>query len=255
MSDASRPPPDFFASDSESNIGEHTPAEAVGSEPELAGPSIPSSQTSNEDPTADSPLFLPDEEDVDRGDVPVKRRRSVSIRPDANPTGDADMSDVFDIPQQKGLKCAARDQLEEVFQPNKRRKLSPSDFGFTSAFLGSIVVGNAWSTVKGKGYIKNGDPIFVEWDKLKQEELPRKNEKKPLQKRGKQLTITALMRPKQENFKRKKQNDIVRLTNKGGFGELSHLASALADVSRRDRSTASEYRQLGRQTIGSRFAL
>lgn len=228
MSDASEPPPDFFASDGESDVGEHTPAEAVASEPELAGPSIPSSQTSNEDPTADNPLFLPDEEDVDRGDVPVKRYRSVSIRPDTNPTEDADMSDVFDIPQQEGLKRVTRDQSEEVFQLNKRRKLSPSDFEFTSAFLGSIVIANAWSTVKGKGYIKNGDPILVEWDKLKQEKLPKKNEKKPLQKKGKQLTITALMRPKQENFKKKKQNDIVRLTNKGGF-EIARLPQNVAN--------------------------
>jgi DNA repair protein RAD5 len=87
--------------------------------------------------------------------------------------------------------------------------------------LGSIVIANAWSTVKGKGYVNNGDPILVEWDKLKQEDnLPRKSDKKkPPQKKGKQLTITALMRPRQDNFKKKKQNDIVRLTNKGGFGE------------------------------------
>lgn len=224
MADVPTPLPDFFASDDESDTGENIPGETALSEPELAGPSIPSSQTSNEDPAARNPLFLPDEEDADSGHVPVERLRSVSTRPEANPTDDVDMSDVFGIQQEGGSRPATRRQLEKAFRPNKRRKLSPSpDFGFKSAFLGRIVVPNAWSTVKGKGYIKDGDPIFVEWDKLKQDEdLPRKSgKKKPLQKKGKQLTITALMKPRSENFKKKKQNDIVRLTNKGGFGELA----------------------------------
>jgi hypothetical protein len=226
MADTYGPPPDFFASDDESDVGESTPAETIPSEPELAGPSIPSSQTSNENLVAYNPLFLPDEEDADHRGVPVERLRSVSIRPDANPgypTDDVDMSDVFGIPLEKESKPSVNRRSEEVFQPKKRRKLSPpSEFSFTSAFLGSVVVANAWSTVKGKGYIKNGDPIFVEWDRLRQEEeLPKKSaKKKPVQKKGKQLKITALIKPRQDNFKKKKQNDIVRLTNKGGFGEL-----------------------------------
>jgi len=230
MADASGPPPDFFASDCESDAGENMPAEAVSSEPELAGPSIPSSQTSNDDTVADNPLFLPDEEDTNYGDLPVERFRSVSIHPDANPADDADMSDIFGIHQEGRPQIATKRRLEEVFQTNKRKKLSPPpDFGFKSAFLGSIVVANAWSTVKGKGYVKNGDPIFVEWDRLEQEDnLPRKsNKKKPLKGKGKQLTITALMKPRHENFKKRKQNDIVRLTNRGGFGELANQSSRI----------------------------
>jgi DNA repair protein RAD5 len=221
------PPPDFFASDDESDVGDESPTEAALSEPDMAGPSIPSSQNSNEVAATDYPLFLPDEEDADYGDVLVERLRAASVHPDAVPADDVDMSDIFGIPHQSGSKRAARYQPEEDIQPNKRRKPSlPPDSGFTSAFLGSIVVANAWSTVKGKGYIKNGDPVLVEWDKLKQEEeLPRKSDKKKLPKKGgKQLTITALMKPRQENFKRKKkQNDIVRLTNRGGFGEPKQL--------------------------------
>jgi DNA repair protein RAD5 len=221
--DASSPPPDFFASDDESDIGEVAPADIGPSELALAGSSIPSSQTSNEDLAAENPLFLPDEEDTDHRDFPVERLRSVSIHPNPHQADDADMSDVFGVPQGKGPKPAVRYKPEEVFRPNKRRKLSPpSDSDFASAFLGSIVVANAWSTIKGKGYIKNGDAIFVEWDRLKQEDQPprKTDKKKPPQKRGKQLTITALMKPRQENFKKKKQNDVVRLTNRGGFGEL-----------------------------------
>ena len=224
MTDTSGPLPDFFASDDESDAGCNAPSEAVPSEPEFGGPSVytPPSQASSEGPVADHPLFLPDEEDADYEDVPAERLRSVPIRLDPNPVDDVDMLDVFGIHQEGGSRPATRRQSEEDFQPNKRRRLSPPpDSDFRSAFLGSILVANAWSTVKGKGYVKNGDPILVEWDRLKQEEdLPKKsNKKKPLQKKSKQLTITALMKPRQENFKRKKQNDIVRLTNRGGFGE------------------------------------
>lgn len=244
MAAASGPPPDFFASDDESDIAEVIPADTISSEPALAEPSIPSSQTSNEGPPAENPLFLPDEEDIDYRGVPVERLRSVSIRPDAYPAENTDALDLSGFPQGKGPKPAARHQSAEVFRPNKRRKLSPlSDSDFTSAFLGSIVIANAWSTVKGKGYIKNGDPIFVEWDRLKQVDKPlRKSDKKqPLQKKGKQLTITALMKPREDNFKKKKQNDIVRLTNGGGFGELlRYLALVLADVPLRDRTITPE---------------
>lgn len=222
MTDASRSPPDFFASDDESDAGVATPAETVPSEPELAGPSIPSSQTSNEGPVVDNPLFLPDEEDADYNYIPVERLRSVSTRTEAKPEEDVGMSEVFDIHLAEGSKPTPRHRSEEAFRPNKRRRLSPPpDSDFASAFLGSIVVANAWSTVKGKGYVKNGDPISVEWDRLKQEEdmSRKKDQKKPLKKKGKQLKITTLMKPRQDNFKRKKQNDIVRLTNKGGFGE------------------------------------
>ena len=226
MADASAPLPDFFASEDESDAGENVPSEPVLSEPEFADPSVyaPSSQASSGGPPADNPLFLPDEEDADHGDIPVEGLRSVPIYPDPDPTDDVDMSDLFDIHQEGGSKPAARRQSEEVFQPNKRRKLSPlPDLDFKSAFLGSIIVANAWSTVKGKGYVKNGDPIFVEWDRLKQEDPPprKRDKKKSLQKKSKQLTITALMKPRQDNFKKKKQNDIVRLTNRGGFGELA----------------------------------
>lgn len=42
--------------------------------------------------------------------------------------------------------------------PNKKRRLSPEPDDtrtpFVSAYLGSFLVGNAWSTVHGKGYVK-----------------------------------------------------------------------------------------------------
>ena len=39
--------------------------------------------------------------------------------------------------------------------PKKKRKLSPeASDPFVSAYLGSFLVGNAWSTVRGKGFVK-----------------------------------------------------------------------------------------------------
>ena len=48
-----------------------------------------------------------------------------------------------------------QEQKEEP--PRKKRKLTPEavgDSGIASAYLGSFLVGNAWSTVRGKGFIK-----------------------------------------------------------------------------------------------------
>ncbi|CAL1713641.1 unnamed protein product [Somion occarium] len=50
--------------------------------------------------------------------------------------------------------------------PAKKRKLSPDGAPYSkepkSAYLGSFLVGNAWSNVRGKGYIKSGDEIREE---------------------------------------------------------------------------------------------
>ena len=235
MNDASNPPPDFFASDAESDSGGDIPTRAVSSDPELGGLGIPSPQTSSEDFAPGNPLFLLDDEDLDHEDLSAEKLCSVPVRPNAHRIDDMNMEEVFGIPPEKKSKPTTRRQPEEVPQPSrKRRKRSPSSDPDFFAFVGCMVVPNAWSTVKGKGYVKNGDPIFVEWDRLKQEEdTPKgsdKKKKKPAQKKGKKLTINTHARPRQENFKTKKQNDIVRLTIRGGFGELTGRCSTQTSV-------------------------
>lgn len=117
--------------------------------------------------------------------------------------------------------------------PAKKRRLSPCSMvqartGQASfdhpAYLGSFLVGNAWSTVRGKGYIKPGDTIRIERDDLdefksglpvsgkgKKKALPGNNKKK-------QLTLGAMLKS-QPPKTTKKADTVVRLTNDRGFGE------------------------------------
>ncbi|KAI0316497.1 SNF2 family N-terminal domain-containing protein [Amylostereum chailletii] len=114
--------------------------------------------------------------------------------------------------------------------PNKKRRLSPplptnNHPPFQSAYLGSFIVGNAWSTVKGKGYVKPGDEIRVEVDD------PEVNPPGPSKGRAsasgkgqtkkggsKQLSIATMFKaqPAKPSAK-KKTHTVVRLTSKGGF--------------------------------------
>lgn len=108
--------------------------------------------------------------------------------------------------------------------PAKKQKLSPLppvhvQSHATSMYIGSFIVGNAWSTVKGPGYIKNGENFMVERDD--QDEGPFKSKKgsKPEKGKGKQLSIMTMMNPQPQKLVKKKVNTVVRLTNMRGFGQ------------------------------------
>ncbi|KAG2050647.1 hypothetical protein BDR06DRAFT_960022 [Suillus hirtellus] len=124
--------------------------------------------------------------------------------------------------------------------PVKKRRLSPPSkvqvrMGPSghSAYLGSFLVGNAWSTVRGKGYIKPGDTIHIERDDPDdfKSGLPisGKGKKKALPGNGKkkQLTLGAMLKS-QPPKTTKKADTVVRLTNDRGFefGRLpQHVSS------------------------------
>ncbi|KAG0707588.1 SNF2 family N-terminal domain-containing protein [Suillus ampliporus] len=101
------------------------------------------------------------------------------------------------------------------------------------AYLGSFLVGNAWSTVKGKGYIKPGDIIRIERDDPDDSRsgpsASAKGKKKALSDKGKkkQLTLGAMLKS-QPSKMTKKADTVVRLTNDRGFefGRLpQHVSS------------------------------
>lgn len=111
--------------------------------------------------------------------------------------------------------------------PAKKRKLSPlahsaPSSAFESAYLGSFLVGNAWSTVRGTGYVKPGDEIRIERDtpddrsSVEAKILPAKNVKSKGGK--KQISIATMLKPQPVKLSKKKQDTVVRLTNKRGFG-------------------------------------
>lgn len=125
---------------------------------------------------ASEPLFLPesDEEDADIHEdehdamaVDEAPGHSVDDADDIEildyKPGDASerassVSSVASIPPLRTSSPASSDYTEPVLErPNKKRRLStepPVEPPFESAFLGTFIIGNAWSTVKGRGYIK-----------------------------------------------------------------------------------------------------
>jgi DNA repair protein RAD5 len=97
---------------------------------------------------------------------------------------------------------------------------------FESIYIGSFIVGNAWSTVKGKGYVNSGDEIQVEREdqdegfSVKETAVAAKAKKgKPAdKKKTKQLSIATMMKAPQPKGSKKKTNTVVRLINSRGFG-------------------------------------
>jgi DNA repair protein RAD5 len=95
---------------------------------------------------------------------------------------------------------------------------------FQSAYIGTIIVTKAWSTVRGKGYIKPRDTILVERDEL--EDLDMKRNKAPAPSKAsassgkKQLSITSMFNPppKKLSLAKKRKDHIMRLSNSRGFG-------------------------------------
>ncbi|CAL1694577.1 unnamed protein product [Somion occarium] len=120
--------------------------------------------------------------------------------------------------------------------PAKKRKLSPDSAVDSkeskSAYLGSFLVGNAWSTVRGKGYIKSGDEIRVVRDgrrSLSSKEDDRKAKVKDNKTKGgkKQLSIATMLKPQPAKSTKKLENTVVRLTKKAGF-EFGRLPQDIA---------------------------
>ena len=98
-------------------------------------------------------------------------------------------------------------------QVRKKRKIVHS--AQRDIYLGSFLVSNAWSTVRGTGYVKSGDVICVERDTLD------KDSKEAKKGKSKQVTLTSMMKGSAKTSSMKKPktaNTIVRLTNERGFG-------------------------------------
>jgi DNA repair protein RAD5 len=117
--------------------------------------------------------------------------------------------------------------VELVQSPPKKRRISPvapPQATFSSAYLGSFLVGNAWSTVKGKGYVLPGDQIKLERDDTNESTSSKAKAKvggkaKNAEKgKTKQLSIATLLKPQQPKLAKKKVDSVVRLTNDRGFG-------------------------------------
>jgi len=173
--------------------------------------------------------------------TPMKRSISVYVENDGQ-SSDAEIPSFEEIPRASSVSSISSALSREdkdsspapygvsTEPPTKRMRMScPSTASqppFESIYIGSFIVGNAWSTVRGKGYIKSGDEIQVERED--QEEGPsfkesgafKKGKKGKAMDKGKtkQLSIVNMMKAQQPKVSKKKTNTVVRLTNNRGFG-------------------------------------
>ncbi|KAG1754761.1 SNF2 family N-terminal domain-containing protein [Suillus paluster] len=206
-------------------------------------------------PSREKRLFFADsdDEDIPRFQTP----RPIAINPSLVMNGDDSESDLEipsfeEVPRASSVSSMSSgpslrtsspvpDPSGEE-RPVKKRRLSQSSkvqahTGKASsdhpAYIGSFLVGNAWSTVKGKGYIKPGDIIRIERDDPDDSRsgpsVSAKGKKKALPDKGKkkQLTLGAMLKS-QPPKTTKKADTVVRLTNDRGFefGRLpQHVSS------------------------------
>lgn len=103
--------------------------------------------------------------------------------------------------------------------PTKKRRLSSSmqpkpTVKSNGTYLGTFLVPNAWSTVKGKGYINPGEEVRIERDSPEDTSTTAS-----IKGKKKQLTLKAMLKSQPVKNVKRKADTIVRLTNKGGFGE------------------------------------
>ena len=116
----------------------------------------------------------------------------------------------------------------------KRRILSPEYESlpncateFLPAYLGEVVISNAWSNVSGKGYVKPNETVVV---KREEQDLPQAGTSKPKPTtvqggKKKQISISTMLKPQPaKSTKKKKKDNIVRLVNNKGFGD--HCSSS-----------------------------
>ncbi|KAF9225351.1 hypothetical protein BS17DRAFT_701291 [Gyrodon lividus] len=165
-----------------------------------------------------------DDEDVPRFDIPPGSMPGTT--PLTKDRADDSGSDI-ELPS-----------FEEVPRASSKRRLSPTAKPITlssrsdDAYLGSFLVGNAWSTVKGKGYIKPGDEIRIERDNpddaSSSASTSGKGKRKEDKSKKKQLSLKAMLKLQPTKPTKRKTDTVVRLTNKGGFefGRLPQDISA-----------------------------
>lgn len=195
-------------------------------------------------------LFFADSEDEDAMQIPnasftVPQKREqesdsdIEIPSVDHPRASSVSSGSSDHGMLPSSPLAAPEELPDDSRdlpPAKKRRLSPKlprdTMASGSAYLGSFLVGNAWSTVRGKGYIKPGEEFLVERDdqgdalsKASSSTQSKNQSKKTAQGKGKQkqLSIAVMLKQKQAKPSKKKADTVVRLTNRRGFGQTCLL--------------------------------
>ena len=193
------------------------------------------------------PLFLEASDDEEkpitnlalppiRAAVPVKRAANdtdsdFEIIETTGPSRSKPVKKEIDQHSPPPVASSSKSSLND-FPANKRPRLgTPADMAHIPmpAYIGEILVPNAWSTLSGRGYISPGDPITLKRD-TNSDPTPSKPSKAPGPAKGKkssdgkkQLQLSFKTTTSKAPPKRKKGDTIVRLANKQGVGTQNYL--------------------------------
>ncbi|KIJ52509.1 hypothetical protein M422DRAFT_202622 [Sphaerobolus stellatus SS14] len=249
--------PLFFASDTEDE------EEQKSMEVDTAqGPSSPGTNT-----TSKKRLFFSDSEDEDE-DKPIPPIRSNALKD--RPINAASSSSTV-VPSSPRPRASSVTSIMSMSPPAKKRKMTPpaplktkqnvskpgmkesksnassssskrkpagtpmsKEIGFTSVYIGSLLVPNAWSTCKGKGWVNNGEEIFIQRSE-EENSLAKSSASKPSAAKavpGKQIKLTSMFKAKEKAapaapVKKGKVDNVVRFTNARGF-EIGRLPQNVA---------------------------
>ncbi|KAI6114901.1 SNF2 family N-terminal domain-containing protein [Pisolithus croceorrhizus] len=236
----------FFAgSDDETDP---PPANGAASDANMSRPSPPLDSRSGSPAIPTVPekrLFLvgSDEEDAPHSAERAPGRIILHDNRADHLSSDAELPCLEEVPRTSSVSSISSQLSDTRLSPTasssrapplkKQRLASPKNsyhpLGMKDAYIGCIV-GNAWSTAKGKGYINPGDEILVERDALEDKTGRVKGRNKAAGDKGKkkQLTLKAMMNPQpSKKFSKRKVDAVIRLTNKAGF-EFGRLPQDLS---------------------------
>jgi DNA repair protein RAD5 len=109
--------------------------------------------------------------------------------------------------------------------PLKKRRISVPPPAAQPTYLGDILVPNAWSNVSGKGYVKPNESVQIKRDEqIESRPGPSKAANSQGKKKGdnkKQMSLTTMLKTKPaKSSKKTKADNIVRLFNSRGFGNI-----------------------------------
>ncbi len=233
----------FFAVSDDEDMNDVQPST------QTAAVNVPTQDTVASQPRSPTqrPLFFADSDDEEPEPTNYRQRSIPQILDaddDADIEFDVEMPEFVDIPRASSVSSdgsSGRDEAKRKSSPDliideepidtvkhdgppaKKRRVSPPAQALTetsSMYLGYFLVDNAWSTVKGTGYIKPGDEILIEREEM--DKSPPPPQKKSVKKGAdgkKQLTIATMFKPAPAKAAaKKKQDSVVRIMNAKGFG-------------------------------------
>jgi DNA repair protein RAD5 len=245
------PPPGLFFAGSDEEEEEDVIMQSAGDEVvsnpalghmELESPSLPQTpQKSSSPPLSPLPkLFLDDDDEamsVESGpSVPTKRQAVVMEDSDSdieviyksrdsrglNDDTTLESLPLSPTPEQKPLSPAPVAKKRRVSSPQRIPTELSADNSMV-AYLGEVVVPNAWSNVSGTGYITTNESVVIHRERQGTQPKPSTSTNGKKKTDGKkQVTLTSMLKSQPPKVNKKKKTDnIVRLVNNKGFGMLT----------------------------------